>query len=67
LRRYLYLAAMTAIRFDPEIKHWYEGLCAPGKAAQSATCAVVHTLLRRMMGRIRALREMHPISLPAAA
>jgi transposase len=67
LRRYLYLAAMTAIRFDPEIKQWYERLCARGKAAQSATCAVAHKLLRRMMGRIRALRQPHLQSLPAAA
>jgi transposase len=67
LRRYLYLAAMAAIRFDPEIKHWYERLCARGKAAQSAICAVAHKLLRRMMGRIRALRESHTVSLPAAA
>jgi transposase len=67
LRRYLYLAAMTAIRYDPEIKHWYERLCARGKAAQSALCAVAHKLLRRMMGRLRALREESPHALPAAA
>ena len=67
LRRYLYLAAMTAIRFDPEIAAWYRRLCARGKAAQSATCAVAHKLLRRMMGRIRSLREDHPALLPAAA
>jgi transposase len=67
LRRYLYLAAMTAIRFDPEIASWFDRLCARGKAAQSATCAVAHKLLRRMMGRIHALREQRPVILPAAA
>lgn len=67
LRRYLYLAAMAAIRFDAEIKAWYERLVGRGKAAQSATCAVAHKLLRRMMGRIRDLREEHPGILPAAA
>lgn len=67
LRRYLYLAAMTAIRFDPEIARWYHQLCARGKAAQSATCAVAHKLLRRMMGRIHALRAQRPVMLPAAA
>jgi transposase len=67
LRRYLYLAAMSAIRFDPEIRSWYQRLCARGKAAQSATCAVAHKLLRRMMGRIQALREERPVILPLAA
>jgi transposase len=67
LRRYLYLAAMAAIRFDPEIKGWYERLVGRGKAAQSATCAVAHKLLRRMMGRLRDQRQEHPALLPAAA
>ena len=67
LRRYLSLAAMTAIRFDPEIKGWYERLLARGKAAPCATCAVAHKLLRRMMGRIRALRADQPVILSAAA
>lgn len=67
LRRYLYLAALTAIRFDAEIGGWYERLCARGKTTKSATCAVAHKLLRRMMGRIRSLRENHPAILPAAA
>jgi transposase len=60
LRRYLYLAAMTAIRFDAELKRWYRRLCDRGKAAPSALCAVAHKLLRRMMGRLRDLRQTHP-------
>jgi transposase len=68
LRRYLYLAAMTAIRFDPELKAWYERLCARGKSAPCALGAVAHKLLRRLMGRIRdARQEQHPVSLPLAA
>lgn len=69
LRRYLYLAAMAAVRCDPEIKGWYTRLCDRGKAAQSATCAVAHKLLRRMMGRLRDLRqEQEPTAmLPVAA
>lgn len=67
LRRYLYLAAMSAIRFDAEIGAWYHRLCARGKAAQSATCAVAHKLLRRMMGRIQAQRDGRPVILPRAA
>jgi transposase len=67
LRRYLYLAAMAAIRWDPDIHSWYTRLCDRGKAAQSATCAVAHKLLRRMMGRLRDLREDHALILPVAA
>jgi transposase len=67
LRRYLYLAALSAVRCDPEMAAWHRGLCARGKAAQSATCAVAHKLLRRMMGKIKDLRRDHPVTLPAAA
>jgi transposase len=56
LRRYLYLAAMSAVRFDPVLKAWYDALCARGKAPQSALCAVAHKLLRQMMGRLRQAR-----------
>ena len=67
LRRYLYLAAMSAIQHDREIQAWYRSLCARGKAPQSATCAVAHKLLRRMMGRLRDARADHPVILPLAA
>ena len=56
LRRYLYLAAMCAIRFDPVLRGWYQGLRDRGKAPQSALCAVAHKLLRQMMGRLRQAR-----------
>lgn len=56
VRRYLYLAAQCAVRHDPVLKAWYEGLCARGKAKQSALCAVAHKLLRQMMGRLKQAR-----------
>lgn len=56
LRRYLYLAAMSAIRRDPVMQAWYQALCARGKAKQSALCAVAHKLLRQMMGRLKQAR-----------
>jgi transposase len=56
VRRYLYLAAQCAVRFDPVLKAWYTALCARGKAPQSAICAVAHKLLRQMMGRLRQAR-----------
>ena len=66
LRRYLYLAALSAIRFDPDIATWHQSLLQRGKAPRSAACAVAHKLLRRMMGKLREAR--HPsLILPAAA
>jgi transposase len=56
LRRYLYLAAMCAVRCDPELAAWYRALCTRGKAPQSAMGAVAHKLLRQMMGRLRQAR-----------
>lgn len=67
LRRYLYLAAMAAIRCDPDIAAWYERLCGRGKTAKCATCAVAHKVLRRLMGKIRPLHAHPPVILPAAA
>ena len=67
LRRYLWLAALAAIRHDPEIAAWHQQLRDRGKAKASAICAVAHKLLRRMMGRIRDLRDQQPEDLPIAA
>jgi transposase len=67
LRRYLYLAALVASRFDPEMAAFRQRLLDRGKAARSATCAVAHKLLRRMMGRIRQARAQHAEILPLAA
>ena len=67
LRRYLYLAAMSAVRRDPEIATWYRALVARGKAPLSAMCAVAHKLLRQMMGRLRQARITQQPALPLAA
>jgi transposase len=67
LRRYLYLAAMSAIQYDPSIQAWYRSLCDRGKAPQSATCAVAHKLLRQLMGKLKEVRHYQPVILPLAA
>ena len=67
LRRYLYLAALSAIRFDPDIAAWHQRLLGRGKAARSATCAVAHKLLRQMMGKLREARQHQALILPVAA
>jgi transposase len=67
LRRYLFLAALAAIRFDPVIAAWHQQLLARGKAEKSAICAVAHKVLRQLMGKIRAARQHEGVILPAAA
>jgi len=67
LRRYLYLAALAAIRHDPVIRVWYDRLRARGKAVKTAVCAVMHKLLRQMMGRLRASRAASSVPRPLAA
>lgn len=53
LRRYLYMAARVAVQRDVAIQGFYERLLANGKARKAALCAVMHKLLRQMMGRLR--------------
>jgi transposase len=68
LRRYLYMAAVVAIRHDATLRAFFDRLVGRGKAKQSALCAVMHKLLRRMMGRLRAFyADRVPVELPAAA
>lgn len=54
VRRVLWLAARSAIDHDPAIHAWYSALLARGKTKQLAQCAVMHKLLRHMMGRLKA-------------
>jgi transposase len=54
LRRYLFMAATVAVRRDPELAAFRDRLIARGKPPKSALCAVMHKLLRRMMGTLRA-------------
>jgi transposase len=67
LRRYLYLAAMSAIQRDPQMIAWHASLRARGKSANSATCAVAHKILRQLMGKLKAVRQHQPLPLPWAA
>lgn len=68
LRRYLYMAATVAIQHDAEVAAFHARLVARGKAPRSATCAVMHKLLRRMMGHLRAFYAAQAApTLPLAA
>lgn len=50
------MAAQSAVRTDPVMRAWSAALQGRGKAKQSAICAVAHTLLRQMMGRLKQVR-----------
>lgn len=54
LRRYLYMAALVAIRWDEQIKAYYDRLLGRGKSKKQALVAVMHKLLRHMMGKLNA-------------
>ncbi len=67
LRRYLYLAATVAVRYDADLAAFHARLRARGKPRPSATCAVMHKLLRRLMGRLRSFYLSHHAASPALA
>jgi hypothetical protein len=50
----VYVAATVAVRCDPGLAACEHRLLGRGKSRRSARCAVMHKLLRRMMGRLRA-------------
>ncbi len=45
VRRVLYMAALVAVRFNPELKIFYDRLLATGKRRKVALVAVMHKLL----------------------
>jgi transposase len=53
LRRYLYLAALAAKRCDADFRAFVDRLIARGKARKAALVALMHKLLRRLMGLLR--------------
>lgn len=54
LRRYLFVGAGVAIQHNAQMTAFRDRLQGRGLAAKSAKCAVMHKLLRQMMGTLRA-------------
>lgn len=48
------MAATVALRHAADLAAFHARLQQRGKAPRSAICAVMHKLLRRMMGRLQA-------------
>jgi len=65
LRRYLYLAALAARRWDTDLSAFVDRLIARGKARKAALVALMHKLLRRLMGVLRTAAL--PLPTPTAA
>jgi transposase len=53
LRRALYMPALVAVRYEPQIKAFYEHLRAKGKAPLQALVAVMRKLLHAFYGMLR--------------
>lgn len=53
IRRTLYMAALSAMRHDPRMQAFYEGLRTRGKAAKVAIVAVMRKMLVIMNARMR--------------
>jgi transposase len=61
IRKVLYMSAMTAMRWNPVIKEFYERLLARGKAKNVAIVACMHKLLTIMNAMVRAQTLWRPV------
>ena len=62
LRQALYMPALVAIRFNPDLKATYQRLAAAGKPAKLAIAAVMRKLIITANALIRERRHWAPIS-----
>ena len=53
VRKVLYMAALTAIRYEPRLRDFYEGLRSRGKAGKVALIATVRKMLVILNARMR--------------
>lgn len=60
LRRVVYLAAISACRFNPPIKAFYERLRKAGKPAKVAYCAAARKLLHQVWGVVSKRQPFDP-------
>lgn len=61
IRKVLYMAAMTAMKWNPVIKEFYERLLARGKAKNVAIVACMHKLLTIINAMVRAQTLWKPV------
>jgi len=61
IRKVLYMAALTAMKWNPVIKDFYERLMAKGKVKKVAIIACMHKLLTIMNAMVRAQTIWRPV------
>ncbi len=62
MREALYMAALTAIRYEPKLRDFYSTLKAKGKASKVALVAVMRKMLVILNAR---MRDAQSESIPA--
>jgi len=60
VRRSLYMASLSASRHDPNLRQFYQGMRARGKAAKLALIAVARKILVRLNARMRDHYKLQP-------
>ena len=60
LRDALYMPALVAMRFNPDLKAKYDALCAAGKPAKVAIVAVMRKLIEMANALVKADRKWTP-------
>ena len=60
VRSALYMACLSAVKYDPVIKAFYERLCAAGKPAKVALVACMHKLLTIMNAILKSGKPWQP-------
>jgi len=64
VRRVLFMAAITATKWNPVIKEFYERLLARGKVKKVAIIACMHKLLTIMNAIVRSQTSWKPVNKP---
>jgi transposase len=67
VRAVLYMGTMTAVRYNPVLKAFYERLLSQGKAKKVALIACMHKLLRILNAMMRDLKPWQMPSVNASA
>ncbi len=60
LRRLLYMPALSAMRYNPVLKRFAEGLLSRGKARKAVVCAVMRKLLHQAFGVLKHGKPFDP-------
>lgn len=61
LRTTLYMATLSAARYNPFLKPFYERLRAAGKPAKVARCAAARKLLHRAFALVKHQQDFNPL------